>query len=146
MNYRQATMNEWETIYNISKKNTKLLGPVLPPEIREHISKSSCLICELNNEIVGFCLYTVLKRDSTRLTINVICVDEKSRGLHIASNMVKYIQKCYNRDIRTTCIKDSSSELFWASIAKKIDESPGKKRPICRYLIRCNRRNLINGI
>ena len=37
MNYRQATMNEWETIYNISKKNTKLLGPVLPPEIRQHI-------------------------------------------------------------------------------------------------------------
>ena len=29
MNYRQATMNEWETIYNISKKNSKLLGPVL---------------------------------------------------------------------------------------------------------------------
>ena len=119
MNLRQAQMNEWEFIYNIAKKNGKLLGPVLPPEIRDHISKSSCLICELNNEIVGFCLYTVLKRDSTRLTINVICVDEKSRGLHIASNMVKYIQKCYNRDIRTTCIKDSSSELFWASIAKK---------------------------
>ena len=146
MNLRQAQMNEWEFIYNIAKKNGKLLGPVLPPEIREHISKSSCLICELNNEIVGFCLYTVLKRDSTRLTMNVICLDEKSRGLHIASNMVKYIQKCCNRDIRTTCIKDSSSELFWASIAKKIDESPGKKRPICRYLIRCNRRKLINGI
>ena len=146
MNLRQAQMNEWEFIYNIAKKNGKLLGPVLPPEIRDHISKSSCLICELNNEIVGFCLYTVLKRDSTRLTINVICVDEKSRGLHIASNMVKYIQKCYNRDIRTTCIKDSSSELFWASIAKKIDESPGKKRPICRYLIKANRRKLINGI
>ena len=146
MNLRQAQMNEWEFIYSIAKKNGKLLGPVLPPEIRENISKSSCLICELNNEIVGFCLYTVLKRDSTRLTINVICVDDKSRGLHINTNMVKYIQKCYNRDIRTTCIKDSSSELFWASIAKKIDESPGKKRPICKYLIRCNRRKLINGI
>ena len=146
MNYRQATMNEWETIYNISKKNTKLLGPVLPPEIRQHISQSSCLVCTINNDIAGFCLYTVLKKDMTKLTINVICVDEAYRGLHIASNMVKQIQKLYNRDIRTTCIKDSSSELFWASIAKKIDESPGKKRPICRYLIRCNRRKLINGI
>jgi ribosomal protein S18 acetylase RimI-like enzyme len=148
MNLRQAEMKEWESIYNIAKKNGKLLGPVFPPEIRDHISDSSCLICELDNEIVGFCLYTVLKRDPTRLTIQVICVDEKSRGLHIASNMVKYIQNKYKRDIRTTCVKDSSSELFWASIGKKVEELPGKKRPICRYLIsgNSNRRKLIDGI
>lgn len=146
MNYRQATMNEWETIYNISKKNSNLLGPVLPPEIRQHISQASCLVCTINNDIAGFCLYTVLKKDMTKLTINVICVDEAYRGLHIASNMVKQIQKLYNRDIKTTCIKDSPSELFWSSIAKKVEELPGKKRPICRYLIKSNRRKLINGI
>lgn len=63
MNYRQATMNEWETIYNISKKNTKLLGPVLPPEIRQHISQSSCLVCIINNDIAGFLfIYSFKKR------------------------------------------------------------------------------------
>lgn len=139
-------MNDWEDIYNLSKKNGKLLGPVLPPEIRNHISKDSCIVCEVDNEFSGFVLYTVLKRDPTKLTVNVICVSENSRGKHIASNMVKYLQKTYNRDIKTTCIKDSSSELFWASIAEKIEELPGKKRPICRYLIRTKRRNLLDGI
>lgn len=66
--------------------------------------------------------------------------------MHIASDMVKQIQKLYNRDIKTTCVKDSSSELFWSSIAKKVEELPDKKRPICRYLIKANRRKLINGI
>lgn len=51
----------------------------------------------------------------TKLTINVICVDEAYRGQHIASNMVKQIQKLYNRDIKTTCVKDSPSELFLVS-------------------------------
>lgn len=139
-------MNDWEHIYDLSKKNGKLLGPVLPPEIRDHISKNSCIICEVDNEFVAFVLYTVLKRDSTKLTVDVICVNENNRGKHIASSMVKYLQKTYNRDIKTTCIKDSSSELFWSSIAEKIEELLGKKRAICRYLIRANRRNLFNGI
>ena len=139
-------MDDWKIIYNLAKKNSKLLGPVLPPEIRDRINKDSCIVCETDDGFAGFVLYTVLKRDSTKLTVNVICVSEKSRGQHIGCNMVKYLQKMYNRDIKTTCIKDSSSELFWSSIAEKIEEFPGKRRPICRYLIKAERRNLFNGI
>ena len=142
---RYAKEGDFESIYQLSKKNSDLLGFVMPIEIRQHIRRLECIVDEDNNFIKGFVLFHLLKNNSY-LSIYTICVDENNRGQHIASNMVNFIQKKYNRDIRTTCIKDSSSELFWASIAKKIDESPGKKRPICRYLIRCNRRKLINGI
>ena len=74
MKMRQALMCEWEQVYNIAKKNGKLLGPVLPPEIRDHISKESCLVMVDGDEVVAFCLYTVLKKVPNLLTVNVICV------------------------------------------------------------------------
>ena len=46
-----------------------------------------------------------------------------------------FLKNTYKRDIKATCIKDSDSEKFWSKIAIKYEESPGKKRPICRYII-----------
>lgn len=131
---RLAKMEDWESVYNISKKNGKLLGPVLPPEIRNHISKDECLVVQYEGEIIAFCLFTLLKKTPNLLTVNVICVKDDFRGKGLAKGMLNKLAE-YGRDIKATCVKDSSSEAFWSSVGEKVEELPGKKRPICRYVI-----------
>ena len=49
--------------------------------------------------------------------------------------MINFLKITYKRDIKATCVKDSDSEKFWSKIAIKYEELPGKKRPICIYII-----------
>ena len=130
-----AKETDFDYIYKLLSKNSKLLGFVHPMEIREAIKNNKIIVTLLDNQLCGFCIFNPLKKISNLLTIQVICVDSNFRGKHIASDMINFLKDKYKRDIRATCVKDSDSEKFWSKVAIKYDESPGKKRPICRYMI-----------
>lgn len=143
MNIRRATDNDFDYIYNLSSKNSNLLGFVHPMEIRSSISAGKIIISEQDDKPAGFCIFNPLKKDYTLLTVQIICVDPEYRGQGIASSMVNYLRNTYKRTIKTTCVKDSASEQFWSKIAIKHSEEPGKKRPICRYIIPYERKGLL---
>ena len=134
MQLRQAKLDEWEQIYKLGGKNSKLLGPSNPAEIRDAIAKESLLVVSHEDKIVAFCLYNILKK-SDMITVSQICVDDNYRGNKLASKMLDHILDTYKRNIKTTCVEDSTAELFWSKVAEKYEELPGKKRPICRYRI-----------
>ena len=132
---RSAVMDDFDTIYTMSKKNTKLLGPVMPPEIRTAIADNNCLLYISDDNTVGdFVLFRRLKR-TPETTVQIICVDENFRGKGIGKSLIKYILDLYKVPIKATCVKDTSSEKFWSSVGIKYEESPGKVRPICRYRV-----------
>lgn len=133
INYAKET--DFDYIYKLSSKNSNLLGFVHPMEIRESIKNNKIIVALSDNELCGFCIFNPLKKIPNLLTVQVICVDSNFRGNHIASNLINFLKSTYKRDIKATCVKDSDSEKFWSKIAVKYDESPGKKRPICRYMI-----------
>lgn len=143
----QAKFDDVESIYNLAKKESKLLGPVIPPEIKQFIERKNCLVAKDCEEdlVIAFVLYTPLKT-SPSLTIYSICVNKNYRGKNIATYMVNYLQELYNRDIEATCIKDTDSEKFWSSVACKIYEKEGKKNKLCRYRVKMKRRTLLDGI
>lgn len=145
--FTQAVFDDVDDIYNLAKKESKLLGPVIPPEIKQFVERKNCLVVKDMREdvVIAFVLYTPLKT-SPSLTIYSICVDRSYRGKNIAKNMVNYLQNLYNREIQATCIKDTDSENFWSSIACKIYEKEGKKNKLCRYKVKMKRRTLLDGI
>lgn len=129
-------MNDFEAIYSIAKKNSELLGPINPMEIREGIvDKRVIVLYTTDISVKGFCLFRVLKRRS-ELVVHQICVSSEYRGEKLASCMLQYLKQKYGRDIKTTCIKDSSAEAFWSRVAIKYAESPGKKRELSKYIIK----------
>ena len=133
-----ANSDDFDYIYKLSSKNSKLLGFTHPMEIRQAITNNKLIISKYDGIICGFCLFNPLKKQSNLLTVQVICVDENFRGNNIGKSMIKFLQKTYHRDIKATCVKDSTSELFWKNVGEKYEEAPGKKRPICRYIISNN--------
>lgn len=133
---RYAIETDFDNIYKLSSKNSNLLGFVHPMEIREAIKNNKIIISEENNIFQGFCLFNPLKKVTTLLTVQVICVDNNFRGNKLGTKMIEYLKEKYKRDIKATCVKDSDSEKFWSKIAIKYEELPGKKRPICRYIIK----------
>lgn len=142
INIRYAVENDFDFIYKLSSKNSKLLGFVHPMEIREAIKNSKIIISEYNNELSGFCIFNPLKKNINLLTVQVICVDDNYRNNGIAKSLINFLKVTYNRDIKATCVKDSDSEKFWSKIAKKYEELPGNKRPICRYIIEISQNRL----
>lgn len=139
---RYAIENDFDFIYKLSSKNTKLLGFVHPMEIRESIKNNKIIISEEDNILQGFCIFNPLKKLSNLLTVQVICVQTEFRGNGIGHKLLNYLKETYNRDIKATCVKDSDSEKFWSKVAEKYEELPGKKRPICRYIIKNNNNKL----
>ena len=132
---KYANDSDFDYIYKLSNINSDLLGYIHPIEIRDAISENKLIIALYDNNIVGFCIFNPLKKRPNLLTIFSICVDLKYRGNKIATQMIQFIKDMYKRDIKATCVKDSDSEKFWSKIAIKYEELPGKKRPICRYII-----------
>lgn len=132
---KYAIESDFDFIYKLSGKNSNLLGFVHPMEIREAIKNEKIIIAYYDNIRCGFCIFNLLKRLSNQLTVSVICVDDIYRGNHIATKMITFLMKTYNRNIKAICIKDSDSEKFWQRIAKKYEELLGNKRPICKYII-----------
>ena len=132
---RYAVESDFNFIYRLSAKNSNLLGFVHPIEIRKSIEDKKIIITLIDNQPGAFCIFNPLKRLSNQLTVSVICVDDIYRGNHIATKMITFLMKTYNRNIKAICIKDSDSEKFWQRIAKKYEELPGNKRPICKYII-----------
>lgn len=132
---KYANDSDFDYIYKLSNINSDLLGYIHPIEIRDAISENKLIIALYDNNIVGFCIFNPLKKHPNLLTIFSICVDLKYRGNKIATQMIQFIKDTYKRDIKATCVKDSDSEKFWSKIAIKYEELPGKKRPICRYII-----------
>lgn len=129
-------MDDFEAIYSIAKKNSELLGPINPIEIRIGIVDKRVIISYTTDiPVKGFCLFTILKR-RPELTVNQICVSSEYRSEKLASCMLQYLKQKYGRDIKTTCIKDSSAEAFWSRVATKYAESPGKKRELSKYIIK----------
>ena len=61
---RYAKEGDFESIYQLSKKNSDLLGFVMPIEIRQHIRRLECIVDEDNNFIKGFVLFHLLKNNS----------------------------------------------------------------------------------
>ena len=134
MNIKYATESDFDFIYKLASRNSNLLGFVHPMEIRQAIKNNKIILSEIDNRLCGFCIFNPLKKYA-QLTVQVICVDTEYRGNNIATCMVMFLKDTYKRDIKATCIKDSDSEKFWSKIAIKYEESPGKKRPICRYIL-----------
>lgn len=138
LNIKYAVEDDFDFIYKLSSKNSKLLGFVHPTEIREAIKNNKLIVSTKSNELCGFCIFNPLKKIPNLLTVQVICVDLEYRGNGIGKQMIEFLKTTYGRDIKATCVKDSDSEKFWFKIAKKYEENPGKKRPICRYIIEVN--------
>lgn len=132
---KYANDSDFDYIYKLSSKNSKLLGFTHPMEIREAIKNKKLIISLLDDERCGFCIFNPLKKIPNLLTVQVICVDPNFRGNGIGKAMIEFLKTTYKRDIKATCVKDSDSEKFWSKIAIKYEELPGKKRPICRYII-----------
>ena len=130
-----ANESDFDYVYKLSSKNSKLLGFVHPMEIRDAISKQKIIISKLDGEVCGFCIFNPLKKNPSMLTVQIICVDDNFRGNGIGKAIIEFLKKTYRRNIKATCVKDTTSELFWQKVAKKYEELPGKQRPICRYII-----------
>lgn len=135
---RYAIETDFDNIYKLSSKNSNLLGFVHPMEIREGIKNNKIIISEENNNFQGFCLFNPLKKLPNLLTVQVICVESNVRGKGIGHQLLYFLKDKYKRNIKATCVKDSDSEHFWSKVAEKYEELPGKKRPICRYIIKNN--------
>ena len=131
---RNAIPDDFDAIYTLCKKNGKLLGPVMPPEIRTAIANEQCLVFVDNGQVIAFVLFRRLKR-LPECTVQVICVNSDYRGAGIGKQLIKYLLELYKVPIKATCIKDSTSEQFWSSVGTKYEELPGKVRPICRYKV-----------
>lgn len=139
---KYACEDNFDFIYQLSSKNSKLLGFVHPMEIREAIKNKKVIISIIDNKLCGFCIFNPLKKVSNLLTVQVICIVDEFRGNGIAKEMLNFLKNTYKRDIKATCVKDSDSEKFWSKVAKKYEELPGKKRPICRYMIEISQNKL----
>ena len=139
---KYAVEDNFDFIYKLSSKNSNLLGFVHPMEIREAIKNSKIIIAEYDNQVCGFCIFNPLKKNPNLLTVQVICIVDEFRGKGIAREMINFLKITYKRDIKATCVKDSDSEKFWSKVAKKYEELPGKKRPICRYIIEISQNRL----
>lgn len=129
--------DDFEDIYTLCKKHGKLLGPVMPPEIRAAIADNQCLVYVCDNVVVGFVLFRRLKRVA-ECTVQVICVNSEYQKHGIGKKLINYILDLYKVPIKATCVKDSLSEKFWSKVGVKYEELPGRVRPICRYRVHCN--------
>lgn len=140
---RKAIDDDFDFIYQLSSKNTDLLGFTHPMEIRQAISDHKCIIAEVDGKQAGFCLFNPLKKVPNMITVQVMCVDPNFRGQGIGTNMVRFLQNTFNRHIKCTCVKDSTAEIFWSRLGEKYEESAGKKRAICKYIIRTDIKNTL---
>lgn len=139
---RYALETDFDYIYKLSGKNSNLLGFIHPMEIREAIKNKKIIIACDDEKSCGFCIFNPLKTNSNLLTVQAICVDTEYRGKGIGKNIINFLIDTYGRNIKATCVKDSDSEKFWSKIACKYEELPGKKRPICRYIIEIQKNRL----
>ena len=138
---RYATESDFDYIYELSSKNSDLLGYVHPMEIRTSIAAEKTIVPIVDGNIAGFCMINLptTKKAESKLTVQIICVDPEYRGKGLARKMLDFLVKTYQRHIFTTCVKGTSSDAFWSKVAVKYDEDPGKKRAICRYKIEIKR-------
>lgn len=59
---KYADTSDFEFIYQLASKNSKLLGFVHPMEIREAIKNHKIIISILDNQTCGFCIFNPLKK------------------------------------------------------------------------------------
>ena len=118
-----AQEDDFDWIYQLHGKNTKLLGAPYPAAIRQDLYKGHILTTD---DKLGFCQFTPPKRNFYT-TVHIICTKDEARGKHIASQFVEYLCKTYEMPVRAVCETDTLSEKFWSSQGAKIGEKQSKK-------------------
>ncbi|PFH88601.1 GNAT family N-acetyltransferase [Bacillus sp. AFS088145] len=105
MAIRNAVKNDCESIVILDSQ-------IIESRIREHqikrsIEENRCIVCEMNNRIVGFMIYH--KFFFGHLFIELIIVPPETRRLGIAKNLIKYVEVFSEKKLFSSTNKSNSS-------------------------------------
>lgn len=110
----------WQAENKLMKANS-LLGPFNPSFTKPDMRANHILSMTGKYD---FCCFNVPKTKDV-VVIGDIYVDEKARGQHISTDIIKYLMDKYDRDIFAKCVRDTSAESFWSHIGEQIDANNG---------------------
>ena len=119
----ESTEEEFDWIYKLHGKNSKLLGAPYPAAIRQDLYKGRIITTDSR---LGFCQFTPPNRNAYT-TVHIICTKEEARGKHVASNFVNYLVDKYKLPVHAVCETDTLSEKFWSSVGIKIGTKFSRK-------------------
>lgn len=117
----------------ILSKAGDVIGFVPVAVLRESAKKKTLLLLEKNDNIVGFCNFTIRKRDNVGVIYEIFILPflrKKGYGLQIIK---KILEKC--DEIQLKCPINLISNNFYNKIGKKIDVQKGKKIDLNIYRI-----------
>ena len=114
------------------KQNSEFLTPLMPGWVKPEFTNGKMITTGTGE---SWCIFNASKRKGT-VTIQDICVGEKSRGKGASREILNYLMTTYDQDIIAKCVKGSSAEDFWSHLGTKIGEEPSKKRDVCVYLVK----------
>ena len=85
---KHAVAEDFDEIYALYGRNTDLLGPPFPAEIRLKIQEGEILIAVEDGNFLGFCNYHQM---GLHTTVYEICVNELARGKGVGRQMVQFL-------------------------------------------------------
>lgn len=112
----------WEA-ENKKKGNNTTLGVCLPIILKKNIRDG--LVISITGKY-DFCMFNIPKRKNNYVVISDIFVSEEVRGQHLATKLLNYLMKTYDRDIFAKCVRGSSAEEFWRHVGEQINANSDK--------------------
>lgn len=134
---RFATLDDYSNITKLYNKNSKNLGRYFKNDLIERIENNRFYVYILDDLIVGFCSYDIMKRNPS-IQINYLCTNADYRGKHIATDLINKIiedTKHLNLYYYAECLDGLDNNSFYDKIGK-LDEVIDKGNyKIRRYII-----------
>lgn len=117
-NIRKANLEDYKSIVKLYNKNSKSLGRYFKSDIIEKINNEIFYLYVENDEVIGFCSYDLKKRKKY-IEITYLCVNENYRNRHIATKLIKQIQKDtyeLKMDYYAECLEGLENNNFYDKI------------------------------
>jgi len=130
---RLAEHKDIIAVKKIADENRSSLGFILRSTIEKQIENRELLVCEHNNEVVGFISFH--SRLDGWVTIYDLCIEKLYRGKGFGKKLVEIVEEQAYKEgqigIRLKCPIDLPANDFYAHIGfKKVNVEKGKKRSI----------------
>ena len=138
---RFAKIDDYSEITKLYNKNSKNLGRYFKDDLVERITNHRFYLYILNDIIVGFCSYDIMKRKPS-IQINYLCTNIDYRGRHIATDLIKKIiedTKHLGLYYYAECLDGLDNNSFYDKIGKLDEIVDKQKYKIRRYILYGNK-------
>ena len=116
---RQGNIDDLEQILKLYNKNGKSLGRYFKQDVIDSLNDGYWYVKVNDDKIIGFCSYEIKKR-LKKIVITDLCVDEKYRKQHIATNLINVIH-AKTQDMKlpyyAECLEGLENNAFYYKIA-----------------------------